>query len=155
VLVKAGQRDEARKILEELGRQQPDYLSPPFVAALNATLGEKDEAFAVLERAYEQRNPWLAFLNSPTFDSLRDDPRFAGFCRRIGLPESVSTHTGGQGWLPFLTTARASVDIPGHKVEQPSPGSGPPAGLEAITEESEVLYNPGLHSVNGKRMTKG
>src|SRR5262249_16211182 len=69
---------------------KPDYLSPPFVAALNATLGEKDEAFAVLERAYEQRNPWLAFLNSPTFDSLRDDPRFAGFCRRIGLPESAS-----------------------------------------------------------------
>jgi non-specific serine/threonine protein kinase len=98
VLVKAGQRDEARKILEELATQpKPDYLSPPFVAALNATLGEKDEAFAVLERAYEQRNPWLAFLNSPTFDSLRDDPRFAGFCRRIGLPDSVSTHTGGQG----------------------------------------------------------
>jgi hypothetical protein len=57
--------------------------------------------------------------------------------------------------IAFLTTARASVDIPGHKVEQPRPGSGPPAGLEAITEESEVLHNPGLHPVNGKRVTKG
>jgi eukaryotic-like serine/threonine-protein kinase len=98
VLVKAGQRDEAKKILEELGKQpKPDYLSPPFVAALHATLGENDEAFEVLERAYEQRNPWLAFLNSPTFDSLRDDPRFASFCRRIGLPESVSAPNARQG----------------------------------------------------------
>jgi len=94
VLAKAGQLDEARKILEELkGQPKLDNISEYLVAALHAILGEKEEAFKLLERAYEQRNNWLVFLSAPTFDSLRDDPRFADLCRRIGLPESVSAQT--------------------------------------------------------------
>ena len=89
VLAKAGQLDEARKNLEELKRQPKlDTLSEVFVAGLHATLGEKDEAFELLEKAYGQHNPWLGRLRFPPFESLRDDPRFADLCRRIGLPQA-------------------------------------------------------------------
>jgi TolB-like protein/Tfp pilus assembly protein PilF len=89
VLANAGQLDKARRVLEELKRQpKPDYPLLAYVAALHGTLGEKEEAFDLLEKAYEQRNIFLAYLRSPTFDSLRDDPRFADLCRRIGLPQA-------------------------------------------------------------------
>jgi len=89
VLAKAGRLDEAVKILEELKRQPKlDILFEVFVAGLHATLGEKDEAFELLEKAYGQHNPWLGRLRFPPFESLRDDPRFADLCRRIGLPQA-------------------------------------------------------------------
>jgi len=88
-LAKAGQLDEAHKILEELKRQpKQENIADHLVPALHATLGEKDEAFAILERAYEKHNVWLVYLSTPSFDSLRDDPRFADLCRRIGLPQA-------------------------------------------------------------------
>lgn len=89
VLAKAGRLDEAVSILEELKRQpQQDVASEVFVGGLHATLGEKDEAFELLEKAYGQHNPWLVRLRFPPFDCLRDDPRFADLCRRIGLPQA-------------------------------------------------------------------
>jgi len=97
---KAGQLDKARKILEELKREPKlDNLSEYYLAGLHGILGEKEEAFKLLEKAYEQRNIWLVLLSAPPFDSLRDDPRFADVFRRIGLPESVSTQTRDQGLL--------------------------------------------------------
>ncbi len=89
VLAKAGRLDEAVNILEELKRQpKQDVASEVFVGGLHATLGEKDEAFELLEKAYERHNPWLVRLRFPPFESLRDDPRFADLCRRIGLPQA-------------------------------------------------------------------
>jgi hypothetical protein len=53
---------------------------------IHAGLGQKDEAFAMLEQAYADRYPWLIHLNvEPRFDPIRSDPRFAGLVRRIGL----------------------------------------------------------------------
>ena len=57
-----------------------------FSAMELAYLGRKDEAFAVLERAFEERNSWLGELNvDPSWDPLRSDPRFADLVRRVGL----------------------------------------------------------------------
>jgi hypothetical protein len=42
---------------------------------------------AYLERAYEERNPWIMYLQSdPVMDFLRSSPRFRDLIRRIGLP---------------------------------------------------------------------
>ncbi len=55
----------------------------------HALLGEADQAFAWLERAYEERDHDLVFLQTdPTLDPLRSDPRFQDLLRRIGFPES-------------------------------------------------------------------
>ena len=51
-----------------------------------AGLGEKDETFEALERAYAQRSGSLAFVNAdPFFKDLRSDPRYKELLRRIGL----------------------------------------------------------------------
>ena len=50
-------------------------------------LNEKDQAFAWLEKAYEERSNRLAYLAfEPGWDRLRSDPRFENLLRRIGLP---------------------------------------------------------------------
>jgi hypothetical protein len=55
-------------------------------ASIYARLGDKDEAFLLLDRAYAQRNMWLMNLKvDPRFDSLHSDPRFQALLDRIGL----------------------------------------------------------------------
>ena len=50
--------------------------------------GEKDQALALLETAYQQRNGWLAWLQARrTWDPLRSDPRFQDLLRRMNFPE--------------------------------------------------------------------
>jgi len=58
------------------------------VASRYARLGERDKAFELLEKAYEERNTDLAWLKvAPEWDSLRSDPRLADLLRRVGLPQ--------------------------------------------------------------------
>ncbi|AMY07623.1 hypothetical protein LuPra_00797 [Luteitalea pratensis] len=57
------------------------------IAALYARLGEPEEAFQYLERAYGMRAQSVAASRTDVrFDSVRGDPRFADLLRRIGLP---------------------------------------------------------------------
>ena len=49
-------------------------------------LGDKDQAFAWLEEAYNERSNILQFLKvEPNFDPLRSDPRFRDLLHRVGL----------------------------------------------------------------------
>jgi TolB-like protein/Tfp pilus assembly protein PilF len=55
------------------------------LAAFCALIGDKESAFELLERAYEERDPWLIFLGvAPQWDGLRADARFASLLRRVG-----------------------------------------------------------------------
>jgi serine/threonine-protein kinase len=63
------------------------YVSPMEFATYNALLGDREQAFTWLEKAFEDHAPWLYFLKTdPAFDTLHGDPRFAQLLRRIGLP---------------------------------------------------------------------
>lgn len=63
------------------------YVDPYWIAILHARLGDKDEAFQWLEKAYQERSHSMAFIKTePMFDSLHSDARFQGFIRRLGLP---------------------------------------------------------------------
>ena len=74
----------ARAELE--GRQATRYVSPVAFVMLHAALGQADEAFGWLDRAYEQRRGWLAYLNvEPMLDGLRADPRFRRLQERMRL----------------------------------------------------------------------
>ena len=56
------------------------------MARLCAQLGEKEQAFEYLNKAFEKRQGQMVMLNvEPAFDPLRDDPRFAELVRRVGL----------------------------------------------------------------------
>ena len=70
----------------ELSKPKP--ASPDRIASLYARLGERDKAFAWLEKAYEEEEEGLTLLKvEPRFDNLRDDQRFQDLLRRIGLPQ--------------------------------------------------------------------
>jgi eukaryotic-like serine/threonine-protein kinase len=85
----SGRGDQARDILNRLKEQsQRGYVSPCDIAEVHAALGEEDQAFEWLEKAYELRSSDLRFLRvSQLMDSLRSDPRFADLLRRVGLAE--------------------------------------------------------------------
>lgn len=56
------------------------------IAILFAQLGEKEQAFAYLSKAIEDRRWEIAMLNvDPQLDPLREDPRFIELLRRVGL----------------------------------------------------------------------
>jgi serine/threonine protein kinase/tetratricopeptide (TPR) repeat protein len=60
------------------------YVSSVHFAILHAQLGEKDKAFAWLEKAFKERQPWLSQVEGdPQFESLRSDSRFADLVRRV------------------------------------------------------------------------
>ena len=72
---------ELRKERAKQGNVNPYVLAETF-----ARLGEKDQAFALLEKAYGQRRPAIILLNSdPIWDFLRTDPRYADLVQRMGL----------------------------------------------------------------------
>ena len=84
--VEAGNNAEARRILQQLTTKSP--ASPAHLAFLYAALGNKDRAFAELNRAADQRTAALLWANvDPRLDVLRPDPRFRELLARIGLSE--------------------------------------------------------------------
>ncbi len=85
----AGQKSKAREIVTDLEtRSKQEPVSSYQFALVFAGLGEKDRAFAALEKAFRERSTLLTYLKMDArFDSLRPDPRFASLLRRMGLPQ--------------------------------------------------------------------
>jgi len=86
---KAGNTDEARKILGELIEEsKTKYVSWLGIADIYAGLGEKDHSFAALELAYQQGDTRMNVIRARTdVDSMwATDPRFAELLKKIGLP---------------------------------------------------------------------
>jgi serine/threonine-protein kinase len=86
-LAATGHAGEARAILERIAEGEgPDYVRGEILAAVYGELGDVDEAFRQLERAYADRSAGLIYLHlDPLYDSLREDPRMDEMVRRIGL----------------------------------------------------------------------
>ena len=85
----SGQQEEARRILVKLEQMHQQGIAPSAsVAILYGALGESDQAFAWLEKAYQERDPQLTYLKAGRrFEPMRKDPRFGQFVRRVGLPD--------------------------------------------------------------------
>jgi serine/threonine-protein kinase len=63
------------------------YVSPFLIARQQALAGEREAALASLDAALEERLPGLMFMKvDRAWDKIRDDPRFAGYVRRVGIP---------------------------------------------------------------------
>ena len=85
----SGRRAEALKIAQELkdlsSRTYVDFYP---LGGIYAGLGDKDEAFRLLEKGYAEHSatmPWLAI--DVYWYGLRSDPRYADLLRRMGLPQ--------------------------------------------------------------------
>lgn len=84
-----GRQKEARNILRQLEQMRlQGIVNSAYLAILEGALGEMDQGFAWLEKAYQERDPELTYLKvrGRRFDPLRRDPRFAAMVQRVGLP---------------------------------------------------------------------
>lgn len=91
----SGKQREARRVLKELQEQSKDrYVSAYSQAMIHLALGDKNQAFSCLEKAYEDRCELMTFLRvEPAFESVRTDLRFTNLLQRVGLGND---HLSGQ-----------------------------------------------------------
>ena len=85
----ADRRADARATIAELKKlSQKQYVSPFDIAGVLMGLGENDEAFKWLDKAYAEHVWIMGFIKvEPVFDSVRSDPRYHRFVHKIGLPD--------------------------------------------------------------------
>jgi eukaryotic-like serine/threonine-protein kinase len=76
-----GRKREARQMIS--GLKANAY----FIAGVYATLGDKDEAFRILEKALEERQALVVLKVDPPFENLHSDPRWQVLLRRMNYPE--------------------------------------------------------------------
>ena len=97
----AGNKDEAKKTLEKLmDRSERQYVPSYWIAMIHIGLGDKEQAFTWLGRAFQERSSWLAWAKvEPRFDTLRTDPRFTSLLVRMRLIQKKETALGIRGWI--------------------------------------------------------
>ncbi len=88
----SGRKGYWRTIAELLTayRTQVRGPAPPLhvLAGFWAQAGERDKAFALLEKAYEEHEVGMLSLKDPQFEPIKSDPRYKDLLRRVGLPEN-------------------------------------------------------------------
>ena len=87
-MAKAGKRDEARKILDQLDELAARrYISPFEPALINFNLGRRDEGFELLAKAFADRCFEVITIHiDPRFDGVRNDPRYEELFQKLNLP---------------------------------------------------------------------
>jgi len=83
----SGEVERAREVIAKLiESSQSRYVPAYLIAVIHLGMGEADAALAWLEKAFEERYGFLAYMNvSPVFDPLHTDERFGELAARVGL----------------------------------------------------------------------
>jgi TolB-like protein/Flp pilus assembly protein TadD len=83
----AGQRSEALKVVAQLKElDKHAFVDQYELGMIYAGLGDRDQAFAALERAYSHSTSGVFLKSDPFWNGLSSDPRYAALLRRMGLP---------------------------------------------------------------------
>jgi TolB-like protein/DNA-binding winged helix-turn-helix (wHTH) protein len=85
-----GRTAETRKILRDFEQESKSgYVSPYLIATLHAGLGEKDKAFELLQKAYQEKSADLSWHLKADLrlDNLRSDSRYQDLLRRVGVSD--------------------------------------------------------------------
>jgi TolB-like protein len=87
ILAKLGREHEARELLRTLQAIERERYVPPYALALvHAGLGERDDVYACLERAYDAHDVHLIFLPvDPKWEIFRSEDRFRDLMKRCGF----------------------------------------------------------------------
>ena len=87
VMAVSGKKSEALAGLAELQeRAKRQYVPPYDIALIYVGLGEKDKAFAWLEKAYNDHSTEMIYFKvDPMLTPLRTDPRYENLLRRMRL----------------------------------------------------------------------
>ena len=83
----SGRQEAARDIISQLQKMSGDrYVSSLYMAMVYTGLGDNNQAFTWLDKAYEEHCDFLVYLpTDPMADPLRNDPRFPALLERLGL----------------------------------------------------------------------
>jgi len=84
---KMGKINEARQVLDYwIKRSKQEYVSSYNLARFYFALGENDQGFIWLDKAYEEHDSWMCYLKvEPQLDSVRSDPRFKVLLKKMNL----------------------------------------------------------------------
>ena len=86
---KSGYQAAIKKYIElQLQLTKRRYVDPADIAANYADVGDRDQAFAWLQKAYLEKSNNLSYIKvMPQLDGLRSDPRYAALLKKMGLPQ--------------------------------------------------------------------
>jgi len=81
-----GEIEKAKKVADDLLKRSKKEYIPPSFGFLYFALGEIDQGFEWMEKAYEEHDQWLLWqIRDPICDSVRSDPRFVSILKKLGL----------------------------------------------------------------------
>ena len=83
-----GKKDEALALVHKWDKPTTGvFVRPSSIAMVYGALGDKEQMFIWLDRAYAERDGMLAFINKQgCFRRYLDDPRFVALDQKLGLP---------------------------------------------------------------------
>jgi hypothetical protein len=86
---KAKLKGASTALIEVLQNEsQKEYVSPYEIAMNYALMGDRDHAFAWLEKGYEERSGRMEYLKTDVFlEPFHSDPRYIDLLKRMGLPQ--------------------------------------------------------------------
>jgi len=83
--IEAALREWAKQMVELSKRR---YEDPGRIGFIYAKAGDKDQAFAWLEKGLAEKSDAIQYLKTDHMvDSLRSDPRYAAMLKRMGMPQ--------------------------------------------------------------------
>jgi tetratricopeptide (TPR) repeat protein len=82
-----GKKELARKFFDQTVDQSMQGYTPLyFLASLYFAIGDKDQGFEFLNKAYDQQDCWLTVLKlGPVFETVRSDPRYIAMLKKMNL----------------------------------------------------------------------
>jgi tetratricopeptide (TPR) repeat protein len=87
---RAGQREEAQKILSRLTEEAKSrYVHAYSFALMHLALGDKERAIDELERTYRERAEVFLIKVDPMLDDLRGNPRFEALIQKVFAPKKT------------------------------------------------------------------
>ena len=92
----SGHKERAQKMADAFAAAAGKrYIPPTYFGMLYAGMGDKDQAFIWLEKAFGERADLLTWVGvEPMLDGIRSDPRFHNLLRRIGLTQQPADNQG-------------------------------------------------------------
>jgi Flp pilus assembly protein TadD len=83
----AGRTADAERVLARLlDLSSREYIAATSIANVYVALDRRSDACDWLERAYEERDPFLCRLGMRTYARLRDEPRYRALMQKLNLP---------------------------------------------------------------------
>ena len=88
IYAREGRLTDAQTVVDQLKQEvQSSGIGRYEIALIYASLGDKNNAFAWLERSYDNRDKGMLYLKvDPCIDPLRTDPRLQELIKRVGFP---------------------------------------------------------------------